>query len=252
MLSELRPVSDVGSYGAAWRLLEFALILPQSLCLSLYPRMAGVARCDPNALNALGQTAMRYLFAASLPLAVGTTILAEPVLTLFYGEPFRTAGLTLTVLMWTLVPYAWVRYHAYVLVAAELQRIDMLLNVAMSAVNIGLNLVLIPAHGPLGAAIATLASVAVYGVTQYGYLRRHVPGYRAPVAAQQGVPLAAAAAMGVCVWLVRGQGAVAGVALGGGVYLTALAAMGFFTASELRVLRLDRRFSWVALAAKRK
>jgi len=250
MLSELRSVADVGYYGAAWRLLEFALIVPQSLCLSLYPRMASLAQSDPDALNALGQTAMRYLFAASLPLAVGATVLAEPVLTLLYGEPFRTAGLTLTILMWTLVPYAWVRYHAYVLVAAELQRIDMLLNVAMSAVNIALNLVLIPAYGSLGAAIATLTSVGVYGLAQYGYLTRKLADYRAPTTAQGG-PLAAAAAMGICIWLVRGCGPIVGVALGGCVYLAALVAMGFFTSAELRLLHLDRRFSWGALAAKR-
>src|SRR5262249_32744939 len=94
MLSALRSVEDVGYYGAAWRLLELAMIVPQSFCLALYPQMAS-AGGEPHTLAWLGRTAVRYLLAASLPLAVGATMFGGWIMTLLYGEAFRVAADTL-------------------------------------------------------------------------------------------------------------------------------------------------------------
>ena len=104
----------------------------------------------------------RWLLALALPAAVVCTVLARPILRLFYGTGFDPAVSSLVVLMWTLVPYGIVRYHAYLLVGAEHQRVDLWMNVAMTVVNVLLNLVLIPSMGPVGAAIATLVP---YGMT---------------------------------------------------------------------------------------
>jgi len=84
------------------------------------------------------------------------------VLAFLYGESFGAATSTLSVLIWTVVPYCWVRYHAYVLVAADRQRIDLSLNVLITVLNVVLNLFLIPRYGHLGAAVSTLISVGVY------------------------------------------------------------------------------------------
>lgn len=239
MLSQLRGVEDVGQYGAAWRLLELGIVVPQSFCHALYPQMAQAVRRGPHDLAWLGKAAARYLFVVSLPAAVCATVVAGPILALLYGEPFRTAGHTLSVLIWTVVPYGWVRYHAYVLVAADRQRIDLALNVLMSIVNVLVNLLLIPAYGHLGAALATFVSVCVYGLVQYGYLLRHLPGHAAPIRLQP-APLLAAAIMGTCVWLLREENVLLGLGLAPMVYGGTLLAVGFFSPSELRLLHIDR------------
>lgn len=240
MLAQMRPVEDVGLYGAAWRLLEIAIVVPQSLCVALYPQMAGAARHDPQNLARLGRAAARYLFAISLPAAVCTTILAGPMLELLYGDRFVSAANTLTVLMWTVVPYGWVRYHAYVLVAVDQQRIDLRLNALMSVVNVVLNLALIPVYGAMGAAVATLVSVCAYALAQYAYLWRYLPGHAAPVAFES-TPFLAAALAGLCVWLVRDT-VVLAVAAAPLVYAGTLLFRGFFTPAELRLFRLDSLF----------
>jgi len=239
MLSQLRGVEDVGQYGAAWRLLELGIVVPQSFCQALYPQMAQAVRRGPDDLAWLGSAAARYLLALSLPAAVCATVVAGPMLAFLYGEPFRAAGQTLSVLMWTVVPYGWVRYHAYVLVAADHQRIDLALNAVMTVVNVLLNLWLIPAYGPLGAALATFISVCVYGLLQYAYLQRQLPGYAAPLRIEPAL-LLAAAFTGVCVWLLRHYGVLLGIGLAPLLYGGALLAAGFFSAGELRVLRVER------------
>lgn len=239
MLSRLGTVEDVGYYGAAWRLLELAMVVPQSLCLALYPQIAGAAGSDPKAMDGLAEAARRYLSALSLPLAVCTTVVAGPVLGLLYGAPFVGAAPTLIVLMWTLVPYGWVRYNAYVLVAADRQHVDLVLNVGMTVTNVALNLVWIPAYGPFGAALATLVSVCAYAIAQSWYLQRYLPRYGAPIRVPA-LPLAAAIATGAVVWMIHRQSLVLGCLVAPAVYGAILVTTGFFTASELRLLGIDR------------
>lgn len=53
MLSLLRPLTDVGYYGAAYRIMEIMKIVPQSLCMALYPQMAHAAVAEPQELERL-------------------------------------------------------------------------------------------------------------------------------------------------------------------------------------------------------
>jgi O-antigen/teichoic acid export membrane protein len=239
MLSWLCEIEDVGLYGAAWRLLELAIVVPQSFCQSLYPQMASAIRSEAGTLGWLNRTAGRYLLVLSVPAAVCTTILAGPLLALLYGEPFRAAGSTLAVLMWTVVPYGWVRYHAYVLLAADRQRTALAFNVLMAVVNVGLDLIFIPAYRYLGAAVATLISVAFYACAQQVYLSRHLPGHAAPVRFPPGM-ITATVAMGVCLWVLRDAPVAVPLALSPLLYMVTLLASGGLTADELKVLRVDR------------
>lgn len=239
MLSKLQPVEEVGYYGAAWRILELAMVLPQSLCLSLYPQISASALSDLQQLRKIGRGAMRYLLALSLPTAIGVTMLAAPILQLLYGEAFRAAAYTLSVLILTLVPYGIVRYHAYVLVGANHQRIDLALNVVMSVLNVLLNLLLIPRYGHLGAALATFVSICVYGILQYGYLLRRLPGHAAPIAIPAPV-MFACAAMALCVWLLRDLNLFIVITLAALLYGVCLFAGRFFSDAELKLLGLNR------------
>ncbi|MCC6848707.1 MAG: flippase [Deltaproteobacteria bacterium] len=236
MLSKIGSVEDVGRYGAAWRILELALVVPQSFCLSLYPQLAAAIRVDRTELARLGRMAMRFLAAGSLPLATWFTVMGDDVMALLYGEEFRSAGSTLSILVWTLVPYGWVRYHAYVLVAAELQRIDLAMNVALTAVAVALKLYLIPAYGPWGAGLGTLLSMIVYAVAQVTYLKRHAPGTSSPLALSL-VPLGAALTAGALAWVMNGHHLLVRAILPAAAYGGALFVGGFFATEELAMMQ---------------
>jgi O-antigen/teichoic acid export membrane protein len=243
MLSQFRPMEDVGYYGAAWRILELVMVFPQSLCLSLYPQISSAAVKDLRQLNWIGRSAMRYLMTISLPAAIGVILLAEPILTLLYGQAFVEATSTFSILIFTLVPYSVVRYHAYVLVGANHQRMDLLLNAIMSGVNVVLNLILIPRYSYLGAAIATFVSICTYGVFQYVYFLRKLPG-RAALPTVSPITLAACAAMAVVVWVLRDGNIFVSVGVGTLIYGVCLLVGGFFSEAELRLL-LGDRLRWI-------
>ena len=181
MLSASEQLDSVGLYGAAWRLLELAMVLPQSLCLAVYPSMAALAKSDSRAVRDLGDSTIRILLLCSVPLALVVTAAAPWILRLLYGPAFAGAAPTLAILVWTIVPYSIVRYQAYALIAGDRQGGDLLLNTVMAGVTVLANLILIPRYGALGAAVATLGSIAVYALLQYEYLRRWAPSLWTPI-----------------------------------------------------------------------
>jgi O-antigen/teichoic acid export membrane protein len=238
MLSKLASVEDLGYYGAAYRVFELAAVLPQSLCLAIYPQIVAAIRSDHGALRTLGGDSLRLLLAATLPAATLLTVLPHQVLQLLYGSKFHAAAGTLSILIWTVVPYSFVRYQAYLLVAANRQGIDLLLNVLMSVVNIALNLILIPRYSFFGAACATLASICILSLLQSTYVHRYLPGHAAPFSLPP-ILLGATAVAGGCAWLLAGFGALIAGTFASVVYLVVLVLGGFFSPSELRFLHLD-------------
>lgn len=163
LLSWLRGVAEVGYYTAAYRVLDAAILLPQSLCQALYPRMAAGAAEDAD---------RRWLWTLTAPLAVAVALGARPLVERLYGARLEAAAPVLAILIWTAVPYAWNRYQAYRLVAADRQTTDLAINLMLLLANVTLNLALIPRHGALGAAVVTLATAVLYGAVQRACLRR--------------------------------------------------------------------------------
>jgi len=107
----------------------------------------------------------------TVPVAVGTTILAKDILYLLYKDEFVASSDVLRILIWTLVPLSVVLVFAYTLIASNNQKIDLRVNVIGMVCNVGLNLVLIPKLSYLGAGIATLISICLFLTLQYGFIR---------------------------------------------------------------------------------
>ena len=238
MLSKMRPLEEVGLYGAAYRLFNFSLMLPTSLALALYPLMTRLVKQDREQLNKLGRTALRYLFALTLPIAIGLTFIGEDILVLLFGADFRLAATTVAVLAWALIPYGVVRYNAYLLFAADRQNVDLVINIIMSLLNIALNLVLIPKYGHPGAAVATLISIMIYSVFQGIYIRNQlpdiVPALSIPIPVIIGSVVLAAV-----LWLGMQVSVIISVVVAPFVYLIVLVVAGFFSNHEIMILKLE-------------
>ena len=98
-----------------------------------------------------------------LGVAVVTSILSPWAIALLYGPAFAQAASILSVQIWAGVAVAMSFVHGKWLLAEGLQRYGLIYTIAGAAVNITLNLLLIPRLGAIGAAWATL-------ITQVGLL----------------------------------------------------------------------------------
>lgn len=180
LVSALLRVQAAGVYLVALRVAEVVVQVANSVAALIFPQVASQA--DPNDTTST-ERATRVTLSIVAISAVALALVAEPLLTIAFGEAFRsgTAALRLTLL--GMVPLALTRILTSDLKGrgrADLASIANLMAVLLTAV---FGLLLIPAFGIEGAAMAGVgayAGLAVALLIAYRYvtrapLRRLVP-----------------------------------------------------------------------------
>lgn len=98
----------------------------------------------------------RYLILFSVPLSVGGTVLAKPIITLLYGTKYQPGVPAFQILIWTIATVFSNAAFGYLLLASGRQKQYMYASVTGAGVNFIFNLLLIPKFGIIGAGIATM------------------------------------------------------------------------------------------------
>ncbi len=185
-------------------------------------------------------SAVRLFLALAIPMAVGLTVLAGPLLDLLLHQNItREARLTVP-----LVCAGTLAYALYVAASWSFSlRLDnrplLLFSLAASAVNVLANLLLVPSFGMLGAAVSTTLSYLLLALLGFVFGRRYLPlaipwtfTWRAALAAT---------AMGAALLLIPIPGHLAWLALAAsgaaGLYFALLIVLGGLTAEERGRLR---------------
>jgi O-antigen/teichoic acid export membrane protein len=223
IISLYEPYDEVGLYTLAYRLLEFTLALGTILLVTLFPVLSeAVARDEPRARRTI-QTSTELFVILGAPLIAGGLVLAPPIIELAGGAEFDGASTPLRVLL-VAGALAWVNgVFGLALIAKARQTSALWLNVAALAFNIGLNFLLIPRYGIVSAAVVTVASEVLILAGSFFLMRRHFGFFPRPRTLSPA--LAAAAAMGVVVWLLRDAPLPALLPLAVGLYALLLYAI---------------------------
>jgi O-antigen/teichoic acid export membrane protein len=180
MLSLLKPVEDVGVYGAAYRFLEQALFFPGLFMAAVYPILATlIANRDPGLQVAIDKS-LTFLLATAIPLAAGAFVLAPDIIRLLAGEDFTESVEPMRILVFAAVFAFTTALFSSLLVLLARQRQLLVLVVAAFALNVVLNLILIPPFSYVGAASASVATQAFFGMSlaiaalRQGHLSLHL------------------------------------------------------------------------------
>lgn len=174
MLSQFCSMVEVGVYTAAFRLMEVMKSIPLSLKQALFPIDARAFGMNNTLFAEHTQKSLKYLVVILLPMAAGTTIIAENIINLIYGNHFTGAIIVLRILVWTIVPYGLAMMLSNALIASGNQGIDLCCNVFGSILNILLNIILIKKYGVIGASIATLISILFFTGFQILFIKSHL------------------------------------------------------------------------------
>jgi O-antigen/teichoic acid export membrane protein len=179
--------------------------------------------------------AFRYLLIIVLPLAVGTVFVADKVILLIYGTPFTDSSTVLRILMWS-VMFGMVNTLLWnVLVAIDMQKLIMLSVTFCAAVNIVLNLILIPVMSYNGAAIATVATVAILALSLFYFVSKHLQTILVHKVAVK--PVIAALVMGVFVYYFMNFNVLIVLLLAAVVYMVMLLALKTFSKEEVEMIK---------------
>jgi PST family polysaccharide transporter len=161
MLRHLAGPEAVGIYAAAVKISELWYFVPMALASSVLPALLRARDQDAGVYAARQQQYYDLSAGVAYALSVPTALAAPWIVRLAYGPAFADAGPILAVHIWASVFVFLGVARGQWLVNESLQKFYLAATVAGAAVNVLLNLILIPRWAGLGAAYATVVSYAM-------------------------------------------------------------------------------------------
>jgi O-antigen/teichoic acid export membrane protein len=165
LLEHFRSTAEV----AAFRVVHPAAILNQvvftSFALLFTPLAARFfARGDAQGINQLYWRTATWMAVFSFPIFALTFSLAGPVTVALYGEEYRGSAIYLALLSFGYYFNVALGFNGLTLKVFGRLRYIVTLNILAAVANVGLNLLLIPPYGALGAAIGTTATLILHNL----------------------------------------------------------------------------------------
>ena len=171
MLGFMKGDKVVGCYNAAYRVILFAWMFFPLFIHAIFPLMSRYYKESQEKLKILISSSTRLLSIIGLPLGVGGTILAKPIMRLLYGEGFDNGIIAFQILIWSVVIICLRCTYEQSFLACDKEKRYMFGVMSGALTNIGLNLILIPFFGLKGAAVATVISEFVFSLYLFFYFR---------------------------------------------------------------------------------
>jgi len=161
MLGNMLDDAAVGVFSVAVRLSEIWLFVPMLLVQSLTPYLLRLKEKDEAHYHARMIQLYSVMFWSGTFVGVLTLLYGEKLVVLLFGEEYRAAFIPLVWIIWTGVFKSQAVAASIWMVGENTQKHRLILNLIGVAMNIGLNMVLIPEYGLSGAAFASLLSIGV-------------------------------------------------------------------------------------------
>lgn len=224
LLGFLTTERDLGLYMAAYRFTFLLMAIVSSVSYAYLPSYTRAMTQGPEPTRRLVETSLGVAVTIGAPLVAGSIVTASQLLPILFGSEYAGAApafrlLALSVgllfLNWSL---------SNVLIVAHKTRLQAAVHGAAAAINVALNVLLIPLYGIVGSAAATVVAELTVVVAGIEVLRRmHI----LPSAMPMMRPLTAAAVMSVVVWLLAAAVPLAlQIVVGGVTYVVVLVSIG--------------------------
>jgi O-antigen/teichoic acid export membrane protein len=174
ILSLFRNDAQIGFYSAALRVVSIWAVIPQTYMTNVYPVLSQYARdADHEASKRMLNRSIKFLFALSLPLAVGIFAAARPITLVLYGPALEPSINALKIMAWT-IPLTFVSSVLWrALAASGDQRLVLRAQLIMMFMRFGGGYLMIAWLASLGAAIETSVSLAVFNLMLEYYIWRN-------------------------------------------------------------------------------
>ncbi len=175
MIGAFSSTGDVGVYNATYPL-AMLLSIALSACAFIFMPVISELHSN-NEWNEMARTyevVSKWIFLGTLPLFLVLVSYPQLVIRNTFGAEYVTGSLTLSILSIGFFGHAVAGPSGDMLTAIGRQKLVMYDNVLVAALNIVLNLLLIPQYSYLGAAVATTASYLLMNTIYLGFLYREV------------------------------------------------------------------------------
>ena len=177
MLGEMVSMNSVGQYENAEKIIKICLCVVTALSSVMLPRMAKLsAENDVATMRKYHGNSMKVILALACALAGGILAVGKPFAPMFFGVEFVECGYVLEILAVSVLLIAWSNMvRTQYLIPCHRDRVYIISVWCGVAVNLVLNLLLIPKFSAMGAAIATVITEFVVCVVQTIYSWKDLP-----------------------------------------------------------------------------
>jgi len=202
LLSLMATTAAVGRYGSSYRLFESTFFLTYALGAAFAPMYTYLERDSQPTIQGVFQRSLKLALLLLVPCAVVFGTLAPFVSRTLFGSDFEAAASSLRILAPVVVLIGLVTLSTSLIVSRRSPAAVVWLSGAMTALNIALNVALIPGLDERGAATAMLVTEAVFLVLAFRMAVRSI-GARVDLLSMSAAPLMAGLAMGAATLSLR-------------------------------------------------
>lgn len=234
MLGQLKSASDVGLYSAAQRVVQFTAIIPAFIATAIFPILSK-SESDDERSTRIFEKVMTIVFAIGIPLAVGGFLLSADLMTFIFGSEYTTGGMTLGILMISLLASFPNIILTHIIFSKNLQRTFIAATSIGVLLNIILNLLLIPGYGAVGAALSVATTQMFIMLVNWRKLKKTISFSIIP---KIGVLTLSSIGMAIVIVILHSIGvhAIITALIAVGVYTISLLVLKEPVVSELRLL----------------
>ncbi|MDD5027122.1 MAG: flippase [Candidatus Omnitrophica bacterium] len=201
LLLGIKGALEVGSYSVAVKFAELFNIVPVALTASMLPVLSLYFKTSRPDFDKMYRLGFKYLLLLIIPVAVWASLFSGEIVSFIYGKQFLSSGTALAILIWAEIFVFIGIVNNAILVASDKQALDPLFTGVSAAVNITMNLLLIPKYGFIGAALSSLIAYPVGPVM--GFFIKTTRPYSSSMLYYSLKPLAASSLMFVFIYFTR-------------------------------------------------
>lgn len=240
ILSKLETEQVMGWFGAAFKLLDNLVILPQFFLGAIYPALCRFYNEDQEKFKWVFSESLKVIAMGAFPITIGLLLLAQKIMLFLYGPSFVNGTLSLQILSFALLCVFFTSLGVVSLMAMGQMKIANLvgaINIFNSAL---LCFFLIPKQtlglSLNGAALTTLAC-ELFGLIVFGIYFYQRKVFRRNILVDLGKPLLSGIVMGVVVYLSLPYNLVINIVLGAVVYFLVLFLLKGFEKHEIDLIK---------------
>lgn len=158
MLGFMRTDTEIGYYNAAYKIILPLITTGAVYFDAIFPVISNYYKTSLDSLKKLQSYTAKLMITIALPLAVGGTILAKPIINLLYGPEYNNGIIAFQILIWVPALIYINMIYARGMWACNKQNEYLKIVTIQAVVNIVFNFILIPPLGIVGAAISTISA----------------------------------------------------------------------------------------------
>lgn len=247
LLSLWRSPEEVGWYKAAYNLIFRLLFISSAVITSLGPQMSRYYGVSKSRVAKTFNSAFKFLWAISFPIAVGVSLLSNQIIDFLYTEEYANSADILRILIWAL-PLLYLSYLCGQVTTASGKE-NKAVKVYMGALllNLTSNIIAIPIWGYMGAAISTVLTEIAALIFFYIILHSEFPLSDLKNSILK--PILAGAIMAGVILLIQSWNVIVVITIGGTIYGFSLLLLKPFNAMEMQIIQgfwlsLRRKIGW--------